>query len=249
MKTLTTLRSAALATFAVAAISLPTVAQARDYNDCSSKSQEEQLVAGLIGAVIGGVAGSQISGDGARTEGSAIGAIAGGIAGAAIADGQNDCDKIKRRGNNSYDNRSYGSRTVYQPTRTRGYNNRNNNGYRTAGYNQRGYRNNGYNNGSNRRNNRGYNNRRNDRGYNNRRHNGYNNSYGYNSGTRAQLEDVRYRLMDLRKQNRTIERHLAYYHNDYDLLQRQERVCNEILRLEKKERRLKRRLRGNNNYR
>ena len=243
MKTLTTLRSAAVATFAVAALSVPTIAQANDYNNCSAQSQEEQLVAGLIGAVLGGVAGSQLAGNGARSEGSALGAIAGGIAGAAIADGNNDCDK---RQNPSYNNRNYsgqtyGTRTVYQPTRTRGYNN----GYRTTGYSDRGYRRSD-NRGYNRRgyDNRGYNNRR---GYDNRSHNGYNNGNG--SGLRAQLEDVRYRLYDLRDQNRRIERHLRRDHHNYRLLRRQERVCDEILRLEKKERRIKRKLNRQANYR
>jgi len=228
MKTLTPLRSAAVATFAVAALSLPTMAQASDYKNCGSKSQEEQVIAGLIGAVIGGVAGSQLAGNGARTEGSAIGAIAGGIAGAAIADGQNDCDKVQRRGNNVYSGQTYGRTTpVYQPRRTRGYNN----GYRTTGYNQRGY-----------------NTRRNDRGYNNRSrqtHNGYGNNGGY-SNLRAQLEDVRYRLHDLRDQNRRLERRIRRDHHNDRLIHRQERVYSEIRRLERKQRRLQRRLNKRN---
>jgi len=234
MKTLTPLRSAAVATFAVAALSLPTMAQASDYKNCGSKSQEEQLVAGLIGAVIGGVAGSQIAGNGARTEGSAIGAIAGGIAGAAIADGNNDCDKkVQRRGNNTYSGNTYGTRTVYQPARTpavydrrvttrRVYQPRRTNGYR-----------------SNRNTNYGYNN-----GY-RQAHNGYDRSYNL----RAQLEDVRYRLHDLRDENRRLERRIRRDHHNERLIHRQEKLYSEIRRLKRKERRLKRRLYANNrNY-
>ena len=55
---------AAITTFAVAP-----VASAQTFSD-------NQLLGGLIGATAGGVFGSQVSGNGARTEGSAIGAVA-----------------------------------------------------------------------------------------------------------------------------------------------------------------------------
>jgi len=85
-------------------------------------------VAGAIGAVLGGVLGSQVSGNGARTEGSVLGAVLGGVAGAAIADGNNDCDKIRsgstyRTTTNSGYNRAPVVTTVRHDTRSynRGY--------------------------------------------------------------------------------------------------------------------------------
>ena len=220
MKTIKTLRSAALATFAVAAVSLPTLAQAQTYNsgyynpsaECKSDENDAQLVGGLLGAAIGGVAGSEIAGRGDQTEGAVIGAIIGGIAGAAIGDESVNCDKRRGRAyNTNYSGQTYGNtRTITR------------NGYQTVTY-PYGYDNN--------------------RRYDNRR--GYNNGRGYNNSDRRQLQDVRYRLRDLRDKNARIERRLRRHGHNYELVRRQERVCNEILRLEKKERRLSRRVRNN----
>ena len=55
----------------------------------SSSNTNDHLVGGLIGAVAGGVIGSQVAGNGARTEGSILGALIGGAAGAAIAENNN----------------------------------------------------------------------------------------------------------------------------------------------------------------
>lgn len=55
----------------------------------SSSNANDQVVGGLIGAVAGGVIGSQVAGNGARTEGSILGALIGGAAGAAIAENNN----------------------------------------------------------------------------------------------------------------------------------------------------------------
>jgi len=52
----------------------------------SIKQNNNTVVGGLLGAVAGGVIGSQLAGNGARTEGSVLGALIGGAAGAAIAD-------------------------------------------------------------------------------------------------------------------------------------------------------------------
>ena len=148
-KTLTAVALAA-ATFAT-----PALAHAGNYstssynNDCLTNTQE-QAVAGAIGAVIGGVLGSQVSGNGARTEGSVLGAVIGGAAGAAIADGNNDCDKIRKRStyrtvsNRGYDRGYTTNRRVYTQPRVstvihhdygkrRGYSKRN------RGYSSRGY--------------------------------------------------------------------------------------------------------------
>ncbi len=235
MKMLTTLRAATFATLAGAAISLPVVAQATDYNrgyydpnqKCRSNENDAQLVGGLLGAVVGGVAGSQVAENGARTEGSVIGAVLGGLAGAAIGDESVDCDKKRnRRYNAPYSGQTYGrqapviydrtvtTRRIYQPNRT----------YRNNGYHDNYYRNNGYNNA------------------------GYNyGSYGYNqrSGLRAQLEDVRYRLQDLRREERWLKREMRYSYSQR-LERRWDRVCNEIERLERKQHRLKKRLRKQN---
>ncbi|PHQ59966.1 MAG: hypothetical protein COC03_03705 [Robiginitomaculum sp.] len=224
MKMLTTLRAATLATLAGAAISLPTLAQATDNNrgyydpgqKCRSQENDAQLIGGLLGAVVGGVAGSQVSGNGARTEGSIIGAVLGGIAGAAIGDESVDCDKRRRVGysntNTTYSGQTYGrtvpivyggtvaTRRVSQPRRT----------YST----HNGYRNNGYNNVN----------------------------YTRVNELRAQLGDVRYRLHELRDKDRRLERRLRREYRPR-LAQKQEWVHKEIHRLERKERRLKKRLR------
>lgn len=95
-KTLTAVVLAA-ATFATPALAHAGNYSTTSYNDDCRTNTEEQVVAGAIGAVLGGVLGSQAAGNGARTEGSVLGAVLGGAAGAAIADGSNDCDKIRKR--------------------------------------------------------------------------------------------------------------------------------------------------------
>ena len=90
----------AVATFAFAPIA-----------SAQSTFSDNQLIGGLIGATAGGVFGSQVSGNGARTEGSAIGAVVGGIAGLALAGGNNN----NRSNNTTYSQPVYSSapRTVY----------------------------------------------------------------------------------------------------------------------------------------
>lgn len=101
---------------------------------CKRDEQNSKVTAGIVGAIAGGVLGSQIAGDGARTEGSALGAVVGGLAGAGIADKRVDCDPAY----NSYNQRTYGndgyrSQPVYQ---NQGYNNQ---GYQNQGYQQPRY--------------------------------------------------------------------------------------------------------------
>lgn len=113
MANLNAKKTLAAVVLAAATFTAPAIAHAGNYsttsyNDDCRTNTEEQVIAGAIGAVLGGVIGSQTAGNGARTEGSVLGAVLGGAAGAAIADGNNDCDKIR-------DNR------VYRTTSSRGY--------------------------------------------------------------------------------------------------------------------------------
>ncbi|MEP3889153.1 MAG: glycine zipper 2TM domain-containing protein [Hellea sp.] len=114
----------------IAAISMtPALAAANNYSAlngaherCKSDEDKRQVLGGLAGAVVGGVVGSQVSGNGARTEGSAIGAVIGGLAGAGIADKTVDCDPVYSQANShSYEtSRSYGH-TAIEPAQTTHY--------------------------------------------------------------------------------------------------------------------------------
>lgn len=77
---------------------------------CKKNEDSRQVLGGLAGAVVGGVVGSQVSGNGARTEGSAIGAVIGGLAGAGIADKTVDCDPVYET-----------TETIYAPASTTSY--------------------------------------------------------------------------------------------------------------------------------
>jgi len=133
-------KTLAAVALAAATFATPALAQAENYSTTSYKNDchtniDNQVLAGAVGAVLGGVLGSQVSGNGARTEGSVLGAVLGGAAGAAIADGNNDCDKIRQ--NSTYStttNRGYDSGYNRAPAVTTvGYNT----GYRTTS--SRGY--------------------------------------------------------------------------------------------------------------
>ena len=77
--------------------------------DRSRNDNNDKVIGGVIGAVAGGVIGSQISGNGARTEGSIIGALIGGVAGAAIADNKDD----RVRDTKYVDNRRFNQQRRY----------------------------------------------------------------------------------------------------------------------------------------
>ena len=112
-----------ITTTAIAALTLglPIVAQAQSsYNNsgyahqaCKNKEDNRQILGGLAGAVVGGVFGSQVSGNGARTEGSAIGAVVGGLAGAGIADKMIDCDPVYESQTQTSSYPSYGTTSSY----------------------------------------------------------------------------------------------------------------------------------------
>ena len=86
-----------LALAAVATLAVAPMASAQTNNN-------GQLLGGAVGAVLGGVAGSQLARSGDRTEGSVIGAVVGGLAGAAIG-GNNNRNNFG--GNGSYYNGGY----------------------------------------------------------------------------------------------------------------------------------------------
>ena len=104
------------------ALAIPITGLANDYNtygqgynahqECKSDEDRRQVIGGVLGAVAGGVLGSQVSGNGARTEGSAIGAVVGGLAGAGIADKTVDCDPVYSA------DRTYSSGNTYSSSHT-----------------------------------------------------------------------------------------------------------------------------------
>ena len=105
---------------AVAVIGAPSLAHAGNYSsayeNCKRSDTESQVLGGVLGAVAGGVFGSQVAGNGARTEGSALGAVVGAVAGSQIAN--KDC------GSRSFRNDAY---TTSAPVYSSG-------GYTSGGY-------------------------------------------------------------------------------------------------------------------
>ncbi len=111
---------------AAASFTLPTIANAQSYNgqsyaytDCRRSDKKNQLAGGLLGAAAGAIIGSQVSGNGARTEGSAIGAVLGGAAGVGIGGDMRNCGKETSRYSNtgqvySSSGTSHGSNSGYQ---------------------------------------------------------------------------------------------------------------------------------------
>lgn len=98
---------------------LPATASAQYYYYPDNDRRENQVVGGLIGAGLGAVAGSQLAGSGARTEGSVLGAVVGGLAGAAIADGRRNRGYYGSQPyyNNGYYNQGYYNQGFYQQPR------------------------------------------------------------------------------------------------------------------------------------
>ncbi|MEP6342805.1 MAG: glycine zipper 2TM domain-containing protein [Maricaulaceae bacterium] len=138
-------RTIAAALLGTAVLGAPITSFAQDfrttsnsYSECKTADRNNQVVGGLIGAVAGGVFGSQVSGNGARTEGSIIGAALGAAAGAGIADGSRNCSTEARRvqtGFNSNVPRTIGTtRVATNRIVTTGVNNR---GFNNRGFNNR----------------------------------------------------------------------------------------------------------------
>lgn len=220
MKTFNTKKTLAAVALAAATLTAPALSHAgeyypaNNYGDCATNTQE-QVTAGVLGAVVGGVLGSQVSGNGARTEGSVIGAIAGAAAGAAIADGANDCDKIR-------EGRGYS--TSYQPvpagaTYRRGTQSRRTvyTSPRVTTVHHRGYSNRGY----------GYN----DRGY------------GYNNRAYNRLERVDRRIRNLRVERSRLKQDQRYYGYDRRTQRRLDNIAYELAELKQKRKRIKHNIR------
>lgn len=83
------MRKTLLAAGIAAAALLPTFALAQQ--TCEQTQHNNRIAGTVIGAGLGAVLGSQVSGHGARTEGSVIGAIGGAIAGNQIAKSRDNC--------------------------------------------------------------------------------------------------------------------------------------------------------------
>jgi len=148
MNTFSRNRLLAAAALTAATFTAPAIAHAGNYSsynssyeDCKKSDTEAQIIGGVLGALAGGVFGSNVAGGGVQDEGTALGAAAGAAAGIAIAN--KDCKKR----NGIYTDRSSDRRyaTTQTPVRTvsyngnRGYNRGYNSGYSNRGYSSRGY--------------------------------------------------------------------------------------------------------------
>ena len=111
------MKKTTIATFAaltlVSAVSAPAFAQTSNFNQRNQvirqDNNNDQLVGGAIGAVVGGLIGSEVAGRGNGTEGAIVGALVGGVAGAAIANNGNN----RRFSNNRSFNRGSSNRSQY----------------------------------------------------------------------------------------------------------------------------------------
>ena len=62
------------------------------YEACKSQKTNRAVTGAVVGGLLGAVVGSQVSGHGARTEGSVIGGGGGAVAGAVIGSNSTNCD-------------------------------------------------------------------------------------------------------------------------------------------------------------
>ena len=93
----------------------PAIASANNFahERCKRDEDNRQILGGFAGAVLGAVAGSQLAGSGARTEGSVIAGTIGALAGAGIADKTIDCDPVYPQQQGYSQGTSYSNGTVY----------------------------------------------------------------------------------------------------------------------------------------
>ena len=145
MLKLTKMNTLSAVALAMAVIATPSLAAANGYQNtayenCKRSDTENQVLGGVLGAVAGGVFGSQVAGNGARSEGSALGAVIGAVAGSQIAN--KDCksrtvyNRDFRSTSPVYGTPVYKSRPVTTTVHHRGHQPV----YRNNGYhNNRGY--------------------------------------------------------------------------------------------------------------
>ena len=201
-----------LATLALGAAALAPAASAQsyDYYDCKRADTDAQIVGGLIGAALGGVAGSQIAGTGDRTEGSVIGALAGAAAGVGIGDSRRKCKEefaTLRPRDRGY---TVPSTTVYGGGDYTG-------GLVTPVHHRSGHRH---------------------RGHDRRR--GYDGGYdrGYNTGGFRDRYEVRYEIERLKAEDDRLKRRSRYEYAPW-IERRRDEIRREVKRLKRIEDRLK----------
>ena len=149
MKTFKRNQLLAAAALAVATFTAPAIAHAGNYSsnnayeDCKKSDTEAQIIGGVLGALAGGVFGSNVAGGGVQDEGTALGAAAGAAAGIAIAN--KDCKKRNGIYTDRTSDRRYATtrrtpvRTVSYNGNNRGYNQGYNRDYSSHGTYNRGY--------------------------------------------------------------------------------------------------------------
>lgn len=225
MAKLNATKTLAAVTLAAVTLTTPAIAQANNYSnanysyeDCKRADGENQLIGGLLGAVAGGVLGSQVAGNGARTEGSAIGALLGGGLGVAIGDDQRRCKELKtasydnapRNYNSGYSTANQGvssSRTVYTSPRVQTVN---------AGYS---YGNQSYG----------------------------NQSYGYKDSAKNRLRRIENRIDSLKYEHADLKKRLKYDYDPY-IARRLDEIDYELSALKKQKKRVKREVRRNTRH-
>ena len=72
-----------------------------EYHD-THHNNNDQVAGGAVGAILGGLVGSQVAGHGHSTEGAVIGALAGGAAGVAVTSNGHDGHHADRRAYHEY---------------------------------------------------------------------------------------------------------------------------------------------------
>ena len=80
------------------------------YEACKSQKTNRAVTGAVVGGLLGAVVGSQVSGHGARTEGSVIGGGGGAIAGAVIGSNSTNCDNPPPPPRADYRGPGYGDR-------------------------------------------------------------------------------------------------------------------------------------------
>jgi|GEM_PF-1418334 len=222
-------------TLSAAAVMVPATASAQSYNsgaytsgsdylDCKRSDKDAQVVGGLVGGLLGAVAGHEIAGRGDTTEGAVIGGLIGAAAGAGVGDDRRNCRKETRA------RTGYATNTGYRVPTSTTYG-----GAVITEVHHGGRRHNGRN--------RGY-----DRGHDQGRHRGYDRGYdrGYNRGYRDDFggfrskRDVRYQIERLKDEDRRLKRRAKYEYRP-GIERRRDEIRWEVKRLKRIEDRFERR--------